>query len=73
MSCPKNLALKGAIVAKYDRIFRFAMDQGIHPSTITNVISGRQELDPARKRRWAKALGRNVDELFPAACREGDR
>jgi hypothetical protein len=60
------LALKGAIVAKYDRLFLFALDQRIHPSTVTNVITGRQVLDPARKRRWAKALCRTVKELFPS-------
>jgi hypothetical protein len=70
MASQKNLVLKAAIVAKFDRLFLFALNQRIHPSTVTNVISGRQELNHVRKRQWAKALGRSVLELFSSEYEE---
>lgn len=65
MSEKRNLVLKAAIVEKTDRLYLFAQELGIHPAIITHVISGRWTHNSAQKQRWAKALGRPVDELFP--------
>jgi plasmid maintenance system antidote protein VapI len=65
----KNLLLKGEIVKKYDRLYRFAQHLGIHPATVTNVITGRSALEAKQQKQWAEALGRPVEELFPGEAR----
>ena len=62
--CKKNLSLKSAIVKKYDKLYLFAQKLGIHPATVTHVITGRWSLKPEQRRQWADALDRPVDELF---------
>lgn len=50
----------------------FAVLVGEHEGTISKIVNGTQNPDPARKLRYAKALGMKITDLFPCPeCTNG--
>lgn len=60
----QNLKLLVAIREKDLRQQEFAKIVGDHFTYISGVINGRINLDERRKLKYAKALGKKVEDLF---------
>ena len=60
----QNLRLLIAIRERGMRQVDFAKEVGDHFTFVSRVINGWANLDDARKTKYAKALGKNVDEIF---------
>ena len=59
-----NLNLLLAIRKKGFRQVDLARMLNVHPSVVSNVIAGRWNLSIDQKERYAKALGKRVEDLF---------
>lgn len=62
-----NFSLQVKIKEKYRRQYVFAGKVGRSDSFVSQVISGRKELEKKEKSKWAKALGCKVSDIFPEA------
>ncbi len=58
------LNLKMAVLAKYERQWKFAKQLGISNGLLTHLITGSQKPSPGLRERIAKALGADPDWLF---------
>jgi transcriptional regulator with XRE-family HTH domain len=63
-----NLLL--AIREKELRQREFARIVGAHESVVSEVISGKRNLDLSKQVQWAKALDRKPEEIFSYECRD---
>lgn len=43
----------------------FAKIVGEHESVVSRIITGSWEIDPLRKFKWSRALGKKPEDLFP--------
>jgi len=60
-----NNELKAEIIRKHGCQYPFAARLGIREAFVSAVIRGHAELDELQKNKWAKALGADVNKLFP--------
>jgi plasmid maintenance system antidote protein VapI len=60
----QNLNLLIAIREQGLRQKDFAKILNVHPTTISSVINGRLNLPDAEKIRYAKTLGKKVEDIF---------
>lgn len=56
--------IRGRIAERFVTSVEFARAVPVHPSKISRYLRGHIDLKPAERRRWASALGVEVDELF---------
>jgi DNA-binding transcriptional regulator YdaS (Cro superfamily) len=61
-----NRALKGRIVAIFGSELQFARTLGVSPSVISLVVRGWKVLSADQQKRWARALGKRIEDLFPS-------
>ena len=59
-----NLILRYSIVRKFRTQWEFAREMGVHESYVSDVLHGKRNPTPKRKKEWAKALGSSVADLF---------
>jgi transcriptional regulator with XRE-family HTH domain len=64
--------LRRAIYDKYFNQNEFAKVASAHFSTVSAVISGRLNPTDVQKEKWAKLLGKSVEELFKPAVSFAD-
>ncbi len=60
----KSRKLKSKIIEKFGTQTAFARRVKETETAVSRVVQGHNELPEDRKRKWARALGANVDELF---------
>ena len=66
MEVTPRLNLKVAIWQTYGTQKAFAAIVGDDEPTVSKVVQGRLNLSAAHAARYARALGKRVEELFPA-------
>jgi plasmid maintenance system antidote protein VapI len=60
-----NRKLKTQIILKFGAQYPFAAAMGIQKATVSAVVQEHLTLAPESQRRWARALGTSVEQLFP--------
>lgn len=63
---PKQIPLLVALAQRGLTARRFAAMAALNPATISSVLNQRQDPTPETRAKIAKALGVNVDDIFPA-------
>ena len=64
MKQSESRKLKSRIIEKFGTQTSFARRVKETETAVSRVVQGHNELPEDRKRKWARALGANVDELF---------
>ena len=59
-----NKALKSKIFLKHGTQDNFANKVDERPSVVSKVVNGKRKISIEKKRRWARALGCEVSEVF---------
>ena len=67
-----NRKLKAKIFEVFGSQADFAQAIGENESVVSRVIRGRCEIDPAKKKKWAKILRCRWGQLFPALTRDAN-
>jgi transcriptional regulator with XRE-family HTH domain len=69
----RNFNLESAIIAaKFQYRRDFARAAGDDPATVSRIING-MNTSQERKKRYARILGRSVEELFPTSEQQRHR
>ena len=61
-----NRPLRIAIVERYNTQADFAQAIGCDDARVSRVVRGRKELSPEEREKWAHALNREAEDLFPS-------
>ena len=59
-----NFILKMEIIRGFGSQANFAQSVGVNEVIVSRVIHGRHTLRPEDREKWAKALGREPEDLF---------
>jgi DNA-binding transcriptional regulator YdaS (Cro superfamily) len=63
-----NKILKAKIIMNYGSQVDFAQANGIDETFVSKVIRGRRQLSPEQKKKWARALVCQPEDIFKENC-----